>query len=93
MPDQNVRAWVLEREGAVVGIAGYTITGDVPEVFSDSKEQLPSAVIWRESVAMMRRLNFPAICRAEKGSGRFLRRLGWVSLGQDEDGEVYGWQL
>ncbi len=84
-----MRAWVLEIEGEIAGIAGYYFTGGTAVVFSEMRRAIPAAVIWRESIEMMRKIKFPAICVAQDGSGRFLERLGWVT----EDGEVYKWRL
>lgn len=83
----TVRATVWERDGEVVGLAGYYLHGDVAVVFSEAKEGLPKLAVWREAKAFMARLKRPAVCFTE-GSGRFLERLGWVK-GQ---GEEYRWQ-
>lgn len=84
-----MRAWVLEIDGEIAGIAGYYFPGATAVVFSEMRKPIPAAVIWRESVKMMRKINFPAICLAQEGSGRFLQRLGW----ETEDGEVYKWRF
>lgn len=82
----TIRATVWERDGELLGIAGYYMDG-VAVVFSESKPGLPKLAIWREAKAFMAGLNIPAVCITEEG-GPFLERLGWI---KGEDGD-YLWQ-
>lgn len=93
IPGQSLRARVLEVDGEIVGVAGYYLMGNVAVMFSDSKGDIPKMTIWRESKAMMDRIKIPAICIAQEGSGRFLKRLGWTYAGPSPDGEVYEWRV
>lgn len=92
LPPQTIRAKVLERDGEVVGVAGYYVGGPTAVVFSDAKEGIPKIRIWREAVKFMRELNLPALCVATPGSEAFLQRLGWTFAGLDDGKEVYRWQ-
>lgn len=84
-----VRAKVLERDGEVLGIAGYYVTPRAAVVFSDAKPGIPKQLIWREAVAFMADLKLPAICACESdGAARFLKRLGWAEAGEG----VFTWQ-
>lgn len=83
----SMRAWVLEVDGEVAGIAGWHFMGRNARVFSEMRKPIPKAAIWRESVKFMRRIDFPAVCEADETSGPFLERLGWVT----EDGVIYRW--
>lgn len=83
----SLRAWVLEVDGEVAGIAGYHFVGKNARVFSEMRRPIPRAAIWRESVKFMRRISFPAFCEADESSGPFLERLGWKT----EDGVIYRW--
>ena len=83
-----MRARVLERDGEVVGIAGYYLVGGVAFMFSDNRDDIPKLTIWREAKAMMAEMKLPAICTATEQSGPFLERLGWVPVGNG----VYSWQ-
>lgn len=87
----TIRARVLERDGAVVGVAGYYIINGLAVMFSDSKGDISKMTIWRESKAMMDGMKIPAICVSQDGSGPFLERLGWQYVGPSADGEVYKW--
>lgn len=89
---QTIRAHVMERDGEVLGIGGYYLAGGTVVVFSDLKDGVPKLRVWREALAMMDRLKFPAICMATENSGRFLRRLGWQYVGPSDEGDVYQWQ-
>tara|TARA_Y100000310_G_scaffold30952_1_gene29368 strand:- start:444 stop:794 length:351 start_codon:yes stop_codon:yes gene_type:complete len=90
-PDQTVRARVLERDGEIVGVAGYWMAGGMAVMFSDARGDIPKLTIWREAKAMMQSMNIPALCIATEGSEPFLERLGWRYLGPSQDGGVYQW--
>lgn len=92
LPPQTIRARVLERDGEVVGVAGYFVTGGMAVMFSDKRADIPKMTIWREAVAMMKGMKIPAVCVAESGSGPFLERLGWKRAGTSADGDVYTWR-
>ena len=93
-PPYSVRAWVLEKNGDVVGIAGYWLAGGRAVVFSDLMQSgMPKVTIWRAAREFMKKLKIPSLCVAQEGSGPFLERLGWDYLGDSPDGEVYQWEL
>ncbi len=83
----TVRARVWERDGEILGIAGYHLVGGTAVVFSESKPGLPKAAVWRESLKFMADLKRPAVCFSES-AGPFLERLGWIK----GEGEEYTWQ-
>ena len=93
LPRQSIRARVLEVGGEVVGVAGYYMVNGVAVMFSDKKGDIPKMTIWRESRAMMDKIETPAVCVAEEGAGPFLERLGWQHAGPSSEGEVYTWQV
>lgn len=86
---QTLRARVLERDGEVIGIAGYYVLNGHALVFSDNREGIPKMTIWREAVKFMADLKLPAICLASEDSGAFLKRLGWRHV----EGETYQWPV
>ena len=91
-PPQAVRARVLEKDGRVVGVAGYHIINGVAVMFSDVSGDIAPITIWREAKAMMASMKIPAMCVGESYSGAFLERLGWERAGRSAVGEVYTWQ-
>jgi len=91
MPPRSVRAWVMEKDGVVVGIAGYFLSGGRAVMFSDMNAPIPAMAIWRASVALMKSMQVPAICVGTEKSAPFLKRLGWVYVGNSSDGMVFEW--
>ena len=91
-PPRSVRAHVLLEGGVIVGVAGYHIEAGVAVVFSDLRPGVSKIKVWRAARMFMDRLDIPAVCVSQNGSGRFLERLGWKFLGSSGDGEVYAWQ-
>lgn len=86
-----LRARALERNGEVLGLAGWYLAAGKAVVFSDMKPGIPKSLIWREARAFMAELRLPAICVASEGAGPFLERLGWVHVSGSDVGEVYAW--
>ena len=83
LPLRSVRAWVMEIDGDVKGIAGYGIDGDALSVFSDVKPGVPKMTIWRQAKKFMGSIPSPAYCRCTETSAPFLERLGWTRLSGD----------
>lgn len=93
---ETIRARVAVDGDEVVGIAGYFVRHGMAHVVSEIRGDLPKQLIWREAVAMMKRINLPAVCLADPaiaGSCRFLERLGWRHVETTEQGEVYSWRV
>lgn len=88
IPAQTFRAWVLEDDEEIKGVAGYYAMGDMVVVFSDVKEGVPKMTIWRQAKALMESIPGPAICYSND-SKPFLERLGWEDTG---DG-VFKWNF
>lgn len=95
LPPSTIRARVLERDGEVIGIAGYWVDNGVAVVFSDYDREagITPARMWKEAVVYMRNLKMPARCLATPGSEKFLTRLGWVHTETTESGEMFEWHL
>lgn len=91
MPPRSVRAWAMERDGVVVGLAGYFVAGGRAVMFSDINAPIPAVAIWRASKALMENLRIPAICVGTEKSKPFLERLGWEYVGDSSDGMVFEW--
>jgi len=83
LPLRSVRAWVMEIDGVVEGIAGYGIDGEVMSVFSDVNDGVPKMTIWRQAKKFMDGVPSPAFCRCTETSAPFLERLGWTRLSGD----------
>jgi hypothetical protein len=86
----TVRCWTLLVDDEPVGIAGWFVVHGVAHVFSDLKPGVPKLAVWRAARKLMGLLPRSAIC-VTTGSGLFLDRLGWVYLGDCDEGEVYAW--
>lgn len=92
---ETVRARVAIKNGEVAAIAGYFVKGGLAHVFSEIRDNLPKTLIWREALTMMKRIDIPAVCVADRqieGSCRFLERLGWRHVASVAEGEVYSWR-
>lgn len=90
LPERNSFSQVLERDGEVVGIAGYLVAGGVRFAFSETNdkiEEVPKTRIWKEAKKFMKLLP-PCFCES-KNSGEFLTRLGWEQVGE---GNIYKWE-
>lgn len=95
MPRKTARVRVALVDGRPAAILGYVLERDFAMVFSEIREALPKKLIVREALALMGGLKVPAGCladRAHPGSCRFLERLGWIPVGEIEQGKVYAWR-
>lgn len=79
----TIRAWALEVDGHVEGIAGYYVAGGNAVVFSDVNEGVKKMTIWRAGLSFVKSLPLPAICEGTEKSKAFLERLGWVQVGDE----------
>lgn len=87
-PDHAVRAWVLEVDGEVVGMAGWRVAGEHLVVFSDVKPGVAKMTVWRKAKQLMAMIDFPAFCECTETSGPMLLRLGWRHVA----GNVYKYE-
>jgi hypothetical protein len=81
-------------DGRPAAILGYAMMPGYAYVFSEIRERLPAKLIVREALALLSQLRVPGGCTASvkhPGSCRFLERLGWVRVGEVEEGPVYAW--
>lgn len=95
---KTLRAKVALIDGVPVGLAGYYMVGDVAFVVSTMTDAIKDKpmLIWREAKAFMAALKVPAQCVADPdipGAGKFLRRLGWQSVGLRNGTEVFQWPI
>lgn len=89
----TVWAWVWERDGDVVAVAGWHRAEGVPMVFSDMKPGQPKLAIWRHAVEFTDMIPDGAYCIAQEGAAKFLTALGWSFVQSDPKvGEVYQWR-
>ena len=92
MPPRSVRVWVLEHDGQVLGLAGYFMQDGKAVLFSDVREGVPKMTIWRAALAFMKSLDMPLVCEGTQKSAAFLERLGWVYVGDNDNGMVFEWR-
>lgn len=92
MPDQSIRAVVWERDGEILGVAGYYIVGGSAVLFSDVRPDAPKFAIWKQARKYMSEVRIPMICEADESSSAFLKRLGWAYLETVEGKDIYSWQ-
>lgn len=94
----SAHAWVAEKDGQIIGLAGYYRLPGAALLFSEIRDEMRNypLTIWREAVRLMNRIEGTAICYAapyEPTSKRFLERLGWTRIGEDDAGEVYACRM
>lgn len=79
----TVRAIVAEREGAVVGIGGYYISGDVAIAFTDGTSMSKREVIacGREMIRLLKTLHVNVIAQCGSHGDTALRHFGFTSKG------------
>lgn len=77
LPLRSVRAWVMEIDGNVAGLAGWGVDAGNMVVFSDVLPDVPKMTVWRKAKEFMAMIDFPAMCQSTETSGPFLERLGW----------------
>lgn len=82
-PPVSVRAWTLEIDGVVRGVAGLKPEGDEYVVFSDIHADVPKMTVWRCAKQFMAKVDRVVFCRSTETSGPFLERLGWTKLTDD----------
>lgn len=98
-PKETVRALVAYIDGVPAGVGGVTIEASRFVAFCDirSDMRIPKITIWRYSKIIMefikeRKAPILAACRTDDLSAqRFVERLGFRRLHQEECGEVYLW--
>lgn len=100
-PSASMRAIVVELDGKVAGIAGISYHGDMMTAFSKMDDSLRSypVTIMKAAKRFTGILNkhgrnvFAIAACYEKGSDRFLKRVGFTFVGETSGGRVYQWQI
>jgi hypothetical protein len=97
---RTVRAFVAEKDGALVGIGGLAYYPDHVLAFSEITDPLREhkTTIWRvcrRIVDMMKNCRAPVYAVRnpdEPTAGALLERMGFALVGKERNGEVYVWR-
>lgn len=99
-PSASMRAIVVEIDGKVAGVAGISYHGDIMTAFSkmdDSLRKYPVTIMkaarrFTDILNKHGRNVFAISACYEKGSDRFLERVGFTFVGETSEGRVYQWR-